>query len=168
MNAPDPLANLRDIHLPGEIGWWPLATGWWILITLVVIVAGWSIYQLVQRHKRAAILREVMHHLDKIDDEFSTTNDQQQLVRSYSQLLRRLVIQHRGRKDGAAVTGNNWLEILLEYQPAADSEDPQLKLLTEGQYQAKIEVQEPEVLGRWVRNCAQAICLNLIRGSHHA
>ena len=23
----DPLAELRDIHLPPEIGWWPLAYG---------------------------------------------------------------------------------------------------------------------------------------------
>ena len=29
----DPLAELRDIHLPPEIGWWPPAYGWWILIT---------------------------------------------------------------------------------------------------------------------------------------
>ena len=33
----DPLAQLRDIHLPEPILWWPLAPGWWVLIVLYFI-----------------------------------------------------------------------------------------------------------------------------------
>jgi hypothetical protein len=47
---------LRDIHLPGPIGWWPPAVGWWLLAALVL--AGFALYALryyQSRHRRAAL-----------------------------------------------------------------------------------------------------------------
>ena len=47
---------LRDIHLPGPIGWWPPAVGWWLVAALVL--AGCALYGLHYyraRHKRAAL-----------------------------------------------------------------------------------------------------------------
>jgi hypothetical protein len=29
------LSQLKDIHLPDDISWWPLAIGWWLLITIL-------------------------------------------------------------------------------------------------------------------------------------
>jgi DNA polymerase III gamma/tau subunit len=47
---------LRDIHLPGPIGWWPPAIGWWLLAALVLV--GLALYALryyQSRHRRAAL-----------------------------------------------------------------------------------------------------------------
>ena len=47
---------LRDIHLPGAIGWWPPAPGWWLLVAL--LLAGLALYGLFWyrgRHRRVAL-----------------------------------------------------------------------------------------------------------------
>ena len=31
-NAPDPLQDLRDVHMPDPISWWPPAFGWWMIM----------------------------------------------------------------------------------------------------------------------------------------
>ena len=34
----DPLAQLRDIHLPGPVESWPPAIGWWILLAIILLL----------------------------------------------------------------------------------------------------------------------------------
>jgi hypothetical protein len=47
---------LRDIHLPGAIGWWPPAPGWWLLGAFVLLgVALYAVHYYRGRHKRAAL-----------------------------------------------------------------------------------------------------------------
>ena len=52
---------LRDIHMPNLISWWPLASGWWVLLGVVVAtvtIAG-AIGWWRKRHRvRRAALRE--------------------------------------------------------------------------------------------------------------
>ena len=50
------LAQLRDVHEPTIISWWPLAYGWWVLIVLTLIFVITSITILVRWYKRTACL----------------------------------------------------------------------------------------------------------------
>ncbi|MAT50046.1 MAG: hypothetical protein CMK32_02550 [Porticoccaceae bacterium] len=57
---PNPLDQLRDVHLPPPPGWWPPAPGWWLLAALIIIlmVAGalrWRRRRVQTRHRRMAI-----------------------------------------------------------------------------------------------------------------
>ena len=47
----DPLAQLKDIHLPEQVNNYPLAYGWWLLltcllITLIIVIVKW------QKHRK--------------------------------------------------------------------------------------------------------------------
>lgn len=47
---------LRDIHLPGAIGWWPPAPGWWFVVALVFAgLALYGVHYYRGRHKRTAL-----------------------------------------------------------------------------------------------------------------
>jgi hypothetical protein len=47
---------LRDIHLPGSIGWWPPAPGWWLLAGLLLAgLVAFGLYYRSGRHRRAAL-----------------------------------------------------------------------------------------------------------------
>jgi hypothetical protein len=47
---------LRDIHLPGPIGWWPPAFGWWIVAAFVLAaLALYGLHWYRGRHRRAAL-----------------------------------------------------------------------------------------------------------------
>ena len=72
----DPLAQLRDIHLPEPILWWPLAPGWWVLIVLCLAFAIWFISKAVQRWRANLYRRQALQKLTLLNNELSFTNDQ--------------------------------------------------------------------------------------------
>ena len=70
----DPLAQLRDIHLPADISWWPLAPGWWILIIVFGILIVWAITKAVQRYRANLYRRQAMAALEKIENACASAN----------------------------------------------------------------------------------------------
>ena len=44
----DPLAQLKDIHLPADVHSYPIAPGWWLLIVIVLIGVIFSVVKLKQ------------------------------------------------------------------------------------------------------------------------
>lgn len=63
----DPLAQLRDIHLPETISWWPLAPGWWALIILLGLLIGWFAFKGIQRRSSNLYRRQALAKLLTIE-----------------------------------------------------------------------------------------------------
>jgi hypothetical protein len=62
VNPTDPLAQLRDIHLPEAVSWWPLAFGWWALTAICLLSIALSLRYIInhflnQRYRRQAIVQ---------------------------------------------------------------------------------------------------------------
>jgi hypothetical protein len=113
------LDQLKDIHPPGHIPFWPPAVGWWLTIILIALLAwvGYVLFKLIfkQRYIKAAHKK-----LDKIYEEYTQTNDSVSFVREVSKLLRRVSLTRFPRKHVASLTGKNWLSFLdkgLDTQP---------------------------------------------------
>ena len=139
------LAQLRDIHLPQPIGWWPLAPGWWVLITLICIltVVGFVWSRMRRRSARFLALRELEAIKPEKPDEF---------LAQISSLLRRVA---RRRSAGADVlTGEAWSAFLMEGKNGMSSNSA--TLLATGPYGPPAnENFEPEALraetATWIR-----------------
>ncbi|MDH5298403.1 MAG: DUF4381 domain-containing protein [Desulfobulbaceae bacterium] len=108
--APDPLARLKDIHLPPPVSWWPPAAGWWILACLLLAGVGfglslWWRAARGNRYRRVALAALATLQAQHRDDGH-------RLAEEVATLLRRVAIQGYGRETVAPLTGQAWLRFL--------------------------------------------------------
>jgi len=110
-----PALELRDIHLPEPISWWPLAPGWWILAAsiLLLIIIAFIIRKVYQRRQ---IKRDIAAELQHIKQRYADTQSNIELARSLSILLRRVSITCYPNHDVAGMTGEDWLHWLDQVQ----------------------------------------------------
>jgi hypothetical protein len=103
------LLDLKDIHEPDAIGWWPPAIGWWILavaIPLLIIFLVWF----YKRLTRKTALKTAGKMLARIKQD--ATRDSFQKLSELSVLVRRVAISVSPRAKAAGLTGRQWLAFL--------------------------------------------------------
>lgn len=113
--TPDSGPQLRDIHLPGPPGWWPLAVGWWVLIAIVVVALALLVVFLRRRRALRRRADAPLRELDAIAAQWERTHDTQALAASLSQLLRRAA--RRLDTRSATLAGEAWLASLQAMAP---------------------------------------------------
>lgn len=152
MNPADPLAQLRDIHLPEAVSWWPPAPGWWVvsLIALAAVVTGilYTKKRYLQNRYRKAALRE-------LENIFKNGKDQQQAqLEEMSILLRRTAIQAYGRENIAPLFGDKWLDFLDNSGKTDQFSNGPAKVLGYGLYQTTAEAdlnQVMRIIQSWIK-----------------
>lgn len=113
---PDPLAQLRDVHLPGQPGWWPPAPGWWLLALVLLGALSWLGWQLWRRQqqRRPYRLAQSLHQqlcADLAQQRISAEN----YLHEANALLKRAFVHALGEADAAALTGARWLSFLNDF-----------------------------------------------------
>ncbi len=110
MNTPAPL-ELRDIHLPDPISWWPPAPGWWLLLLLPILIyiGWWSVHRWSRRHR---LKKNALIELDQLKQAYTNDPNVQRCASELSALLRRIALVRYPRHQVAALTGEAWLEFL--------------------------------------------------------
>ena len=103
---------LRDLHLPADIGWWPLAPGWWVVIALLVAALGYFVFRLWQNWRRGAARREALAAFTQARAQFESDGDVAVFITSVSTLLRRAMLSCERRQDVAGIVGDDWLRLL--------------------------------------------------------
>jgi hypothetical protein len=98
------LSQLKDIHLPDDISWWPLAIGWWLLITILpTILTLFFVY--FYRQKKAKVIQKMT--LELLDNAY--IQDASFLLSAHS-ILKRYCRQYY--PEALSLTGENWVEFL--------------------------------------------------------
>lgn len=141
----NPLDQLRDIHLPSDVDWWPLAPGWWVLMLLVVIGLFLLIKWWRNALKRKQHFKQVMSAVDGLAAELHL--DDKAWLERLSALLRQLAINLHGRKATAGLVGIDWLEY-LDHSGQTDqfSQGPG-RVLANAPYQQSVTYDRSELLG---------------------
>jgi len=110
MNARDPLAQLRDIHLPPPLGWWPPAPGWWLL-ALIVAAGLFGVIFWLRRFRRGNYRRAARRELRRLRENPQGLTDHQ-LLTAVAALVRRVALASCGRARVASLSGEAWLTFL--------------------------------------------------------
>ena len=128
--------GLRDIHLPGEISWWPFAAGWWLLC---ILLAGAGIFFALRyfryRHHRAAC-----RALRKLSDAVKAGADPRLCAVQASTTLRRFAMtMANDSATVAGLVGTSWLSYLGNREDAAAFSDRTGELLLTAPYRTVID-----------------------------
>lgn len=101
--------NLKDLHLPEPVGYWPPAPGWWLLligVPALIVALRW----LYRRWHRPNPKREALQQLLAIKND-SQAYPLHKLIQ-LSELMRRSAISFAPRSHVAGLTGELWLDYL--------------------------------------------------------
>jgi len=109
--AADPLAALRDIHLPLEPGLWPPAPGWWILVAIFLLLGWLLVNNLIKYFRRIQPSREFRNQLGALNTQGGDEHDLR-TVQKISKLVRQYAIYRFGRDQVASLHGDKWLKFL--------------------------------------------------------
>jgi len=155
---------LRDVHLPTEPGFWPLAPGWWVLAAIVLVlllgfVIWWHRYR--QRQKKWQQMRQL---LLTIQQDYQTHGHETQLVRDVSNLLRRFTRHELNKPQAASLLGQPWIDFLNRdlSEPVFDELS---SALNTDLYQQQLHLSS-EALFRAAHQFLRHHCLHPNRGGH--
>ena len=121
---PDPLAELRDIHLPAAVPWWPPAIGWWLLLLLVVLlvvaVVWWKHRRRTLRNNQAIysrmeIIDAAMLELSVQEEAIHAGTNTVTIAAELSCILRRTALKISADQSDtqvAGIIGEAWLQWL--------------------------------------------------------
>ena len=124
--------QFREIHLPADIGWWPLAPGWWLLAILALAALLYVVWRWRRAWQADAWRRTAMSELARLQKTFAANRDAASLATGVSELLRRSVLAQLPRNEVAGLAGEAWLRRLDDGLPQ--------KLFSEGPGRQLIEL----------------------------
>lgn len=154
----DPLAQLRDIHLPEPIGWWPPAPGWWLLALTVLVISAVAVYYLRRYlYKRNRYRKEALRELRNLRAKLAAL-ETGAAVDELASLLRRVAIKTCGREKVAPLTGENWLRFLDDKGGTNQFTAGPGKVLGEGHYRPSVEADLDQlglIIEKWIRGSRQ-------------
>ena len=154
MEAEDPLSQLRDIHLPEAVTFWPPAPGWWVLLVLLLIglafVYRQAIITMIQRRKLANALEQLndahLHFTVQSQDAENRNQAGLEFLAAINSLLNRVVMVKYPDAPSEKLSGNKWLEFLDSFDNSTDFTQGAGSALAEGVYRRTFDADADALL----------------------
>ena len=119
MNPQDPLAQLHPLREPELIGWWPLAPGWWFLLTLLFIACAALAYWFWRRYRQRAYRRQAERQLSALLASYQNNGDAVVFTAEINKLLKATALSAFPQRSVAAASGEQWRNLLNDTLPNA-------------------------------------------------
>lgn len=154
MNPSSPLNQLRDIHPPADIGWWPLAISWWVLLTLLVTLIVVSLLIFIKHRRKNAWRRSALKELQHLNSNQEKLSNNE-FARQLSILIKRcLASADRNTPSTLAATNSEFADILKAAPSKQSLSDHFISTLCYEIYKAEcpsIEKNDLACVVQWVK-----------------
>lgn len=144
MNPADPLAHLRDIHLPEPVSAWPPAPGWWVLAAALLLIAALIAARVWRRRRQRRYRRAAIRALNLSYRAYQSSGDAGDYLRDASRILKQAALAGFPRDRVAALHGDAWPLFLVESGGDTALQGPVGELLA-AVYRPRVEA-DPEQL----------------------
>jgi hypothetical protein len=133
------LQQLKDIHYPKPIGFWPMAKGWWLGLLILIIIV-FSFGYLVKWWHRYMVKRQFLQELNTIQSGYIQDREPQKALSQLAILLKRVALTYYPRAEVASLYGQEWVRFLQSTGPEAYPKEWEL-LFTKALYQSQVDVE---------------------------
>lgn len=106
------LKNLRDLHLPQQIGAWPLAYGWYIVLAIALFALGIAVLVLYRYFKKNKARKLALKELAQIERDYQNNKDGAAAAYQLTVLLKRVSFAYYPRVKVASLYGEEWQKFL--------------------------------------------------------
>lgn len=131
----NPLEQLKDIHLPAEVSFWPPAYGWWILLiaclfSLFLLVKWWR-----KRSRYLVAKKEALKLLKQLSEVDPNWQNELNII------IKRACLSYFPPELSASEHGDGWSKLLNSLLPAKKRQKygQNLQRLQDSLYQASPE-----------------------------
>ncbi|MCP8898693.1 DUF4381 domain-containing protein [Gilvimarinus xylanilyticus] len=148
MNPSDPLAQLKDIHSPEAIGWWPLAPLWWVIIAIALLAVVALAFALHRLYRANQYRRDALAELRQMPDD----KNNQDFARRINTLLKRTAVACYGFERCATLHGQAWVDFLQTSAPRINSANAHV--LADAPYHPAPELDQQalrDYAARWIK-----------------
>lgn len=128
----NPLSELRPLHLPEPISWWPPAIGWWIAGILIVGLVILSIFLTIQHIKNNRYRKIALIELNALA--LTDTEDNTAYYQQINRLLKRIALQLWDREEIASLHSKAWFEFLNKQCKSPTFSEQTIDLLYRASY----------------------------------
>lgn len=104
--------ELKDIHVPEQISNLPVAYGWWILVTLIVLIIIFTILKIRKTAKRNQVKKQALAQLN-----LSLKNNAQMTTSDTIALLKWAAMHYFSRAELAKLFGDSLQKFLISQLP---------------------------------------------------
>ena len=134
----NPLDQLRDIHLPDPVSYWPPAPGWWVVAAIALAIIATTAVLTYKRYQRNAYRREAASKLNTIN-QLRVDGDHRAYLQQLNHLLKQTALTIDEREAISSLSGKNWLQFLDRSAKTSAFTDGAGSILANGPYQATVE-----------------------------
>lgn len=108
----NPLNQLKDIHLPDPIGWWPIAPGWYLVALFLFLLFGIVGHFILKKFRYFKPKKQALNLLKQYKIEYENEKNAPLTSAKISDLLRRVALLYYPRAEVAGLNGEEWIQFL--------------------------------------------------------